>query len=1023
MTASTAPPTSSDGVPSVLVLLAVHDAADWVRDCLRGLASQTHPRVGVLAIDDGSTDDTHGILVEALGEDRVVRHPSARGMAAAFASAAGHPAAAAADHILLLHGDAVLDPDAIARLVEATQLAGVDRVGIVGGKVVAHDAPRRLLDVGRSADRFGHPYSPLQPGEIDQGQFDRVLEVLGVDTCAALVSRETWQRVGLLDERLEGHGDVDLGWRARVAGFRVLMTPLARVRRRVTTAADDPTGEGLSRRHGEDRAALATILKNDAFLTLLWVVPLFLVLSVVRLVYLALARRFEEASELIAAVGWNVAHLPGTLRRRRRIQRVRAVKDRALRRFTESAGLRLPRWFASAERILEEQRELEAEDAGQPATRRLRHRTASLFTTHPVLVVSAVALVIGAAAVRHLIGPDSLAGGALPRFPDSAGGFWSELVSAYRTTGLGGTQAATPGLGAMGGLSFLLLGSTVLAQKAMLLIGPALATVLCYRACARWVGASAPAALAAGAYGLSAVVLWAFSDGRLAALVALAVLPPLLERTATAFRPEPPPEGRPRFVAGLAVTLAIGVAFVPGLLWAFALVTVVGVVAGPRRGPGLAAAGIALLGAAVLLFPFVPSIAAGGAAALGSFVGEPDPWRILRLALGPAPGDWLVAAFLPAAALVGLGLAAAGRRADAVRVAAIVVAGLALAWAGAAGYLPTWLTNPTAFVGLAAAGCAVLVAVGLASIAGGVAREPFGARQVGAALMTFVLTVGLGAQALSAMAGDWAVGGTERITPAWAVVDSTTTGRFRVLWVGGPSGRSFPPPGGDPVAEVAAGGQIVRYQLTDRAGALAVDTGRSLVGDGADALDRAVAEILRGGTDHGGALLAPFAVRFVVADPTALPGPVAATFGAQVDLDRVPSSGLTIWRNGVTLDSAEVVTPTPTQRAILTGDGGPDVQRLTSLDGAPLAPVDGGWEGPTEGHSDVWLSTTFDAAWGIDGSDVAPVRAAGWATSFPTEAPTVRVRYGAQLPATVSAWLLAAVWAVALWLTRKQVRS
>ena len=71
----------------------------------------------------------------------------------------------------------------------------------------------------------------------------------------------------------------------------------------------------------------------------------------------------------------------------------------------------------------------------------------------------------------------------------------------------------------------------------------------------------------------------------------------------------------------------------------------------------------------------------------------------------------------------------------------------------------------------------------------------------------------------------------------------------------------------------------------------------------------------------------------------------------------------------------------------------------------------------------MWLSTTFDAAWGVDGSDVAPVRAAGWATSFPTEAPTVRVRYGAQLPATVSAWLLAAVWAVALWLTRKQVRS
>ena len=86
-------------------------------------------------------------------------------------------------------------------------------IEFLGPLAVALLMSRRLLDVGRSADRFGHPYSPLQPGEIDQGQFDRVLEVLGVDTCAALVSRETWQRVGLLDERLEGHGDVDLGWR------------------------------------------------------------------------------------------------------------------------------------------------------------------------------------------------------------------------------------------------------------------------------------------------------------------------------------------------------------------------------------------------------------------------------------------------------------------------------------------------------------------------------------------------------------------------------------------------------------------------------------------------------------------------------------------------------------------------------------------------------------------------------------------------------------------------------------------
>jgi GT2 family glycosyltransferase len=1020
MTASTAPPTST-GVASVLVILVVRDAAGWLRECLQGLASQTYPRVGVLAVDDASTDGSAEILVGALGADRILRLPSRAGYAGAFAAGAAHPAAAAADHLLLLHDDAVLDPDAIARLVEATAIDGVDRVGVVGGKIVAYDDPRRLLDVGRSADRFGHPYAPLQVGEIDQGQFDRVLEVLAVDSCAMLIARDAWQAVGLFDERLDDHGDLDLGWRVRVAGFRVLMTPLARVRHRVAGEFDDRPDETRSHRHGEDRAALATISKDYGLVTLLWVLPLFVLLSLVRLLYLLLARRLDEASELVAAFAWNIVHLPGTWTRRRAVQRQRWIKDHALRRFTESAGLRLPRWFATAERIWEEQHTLDEDEEGEPAGRRLRHRTASMFSAHPVLVVSFLALLVGAFAVRQLLTVPELAGGVIPRFPGSAGGFFAELVSAYRTTGLGGNQTASPALAGMGALSSLTFGNPELAQKVMLLAGPALATVLCYRACVRWVGAPGPAALAAAAYGLSAVVLWAFSQGRLALLVVLAVMPPLLERTARAFARTPSPEAPPRFVVGLAITLAVGVAFMPGTAIAFLLIVGTWVVAGTRRGAGLVTAILAGVGAALLLFPFVPSIAAGGASAMGSLVGEPDPWQLLRFALGDAPGGWAPAAFLTVAAVVGIGLAVPEHRGDARRLAAVIVLALTLAWAGAAGYLPVWATNPSVCVALAAAAAAVLVAIGLRAIAGGVAHESFGGRQIGAAVLTVALAVGFSSQALAAMTGTWAVGGADRTTPAWAVVDSTSTGAFRVLWIGGAAGKPFPAPGGDPVGRVAAGGQVLTYQLTDRDGTLAVDTGRSLAGSGGDALESAIAEILRGGSVHGGAMLAPFAVGVVVADP-ALPPGIAAAFGGQVDLDRIPSAGLAIWRNAVVIRTAAAVAPSEAQRAIIDAGDPAATQTLTSLTGEPLVTVEGGWEGSGANATDALVSTTYDAAWSIDGTNSEPARAFGWALVMANDGETsLRLRFGGQLPATVSAWLLAAVWAMALWITRKPV--
>ena len=107
------------------------------------------------------------------------------------------------------------------------------KVAVVGPKIVDWDEPRVLREVGRSTDRFGHPFTPLQDGERDQGQYDRVLEVLFVSSAVMLISREAWQRTGPFDERFAGHhDDLDFCWRARVAGFRVLMTPLATARHR-----------------------------------------------------------------------------------------------------------------------------------------------------------------------------------------------------------------------------------------------------------------------------------------------------------------------------------------------------------------------------------------------------------------------------------------------------------------------------------------------------------------------------------------------------------------------------------------------------------------------------------------------------------------------------------------------------------------------------------------------------------------------------------------------------------------------
>jgi GT2 family glycosyltransferase len=1018
--------TPSELAPSVLVVLVVRDAAGWLRGCLSALGSQTYPRMGVVAVDNASTDGSVKLLTKALGERRVIALKEGRGLAGSVRAALEFPVAREADYLLVLHDDTALDPDAVTRLVEAAIGMGVEDVGVVGPKVVDWEEPRLLLDVGRSADRFGHPYTPLQPGEIDQGQFDRVVEVLCVPTAAMLISREAWERAGLFDERLDArHEDLDFCWRARLAGFRVLMTPLARARHRdASVRAERREEHRRSDRYYEDRAALAAMLKNYGLLSLLWLLPLDLVLGSVRLVFLALSRRFDEALDLVAAWAWNLVHLPGTLSRRVRAQSVRKVRDRQLRRFMESAGLRLPRWFETAGQILVEQHEIDEEDEGVSVGKRLRDRTTSLVGSHPVVVACFLGIVVGAFAVRGLLGPEPLHGGALPAFPESWRGFFGELASGYRTTPLGGSLAASPALGAMGATSWLTLGSTGIAQKVLLAGGPALASVMLYRALARLTARPGAAVLGAVAYALSALVLWSFSEGRIDLLVALAVMPALAERFEAGFGRESLSDGRWRFIIGLGVTIAVGVAFLPGVILALGVLTMVHVLFGPsrRRGVGLILASSAV--AAALLFPFVATIVSEGGAALASSIGTTDLGELGRLTLGGGPGTWVIAAFLPVSAVLALALVGPEFRGVAFRAALTATAGLGLAWFASAGYLPGWAANAEVYLALAAVSEAFIVGFGLASVLGGLGRESFGLRQVGTGLLAIVLGGGLLLQSLSAMVGGWSVGGPEALPPAWALVTSSATGDFRVLWVGADTGRRFVAPGGDPVDVATGRTTSLRFGLTDQTGVSALDVGRAVTGGGAGYMRSAVDQILSGATVHGGALLAPLGVRFVVAEHGDLPEEAEALLDAQVDLDRVGTSGLTIFRNSAAIPPAAIL---PANEQVAQAVGSDDlgqIARLPSPRAGRLTAVSGGWAGVSAVVGIAVVSTEFSSEWRAeipDGNAVGPREAFGWSTSFEVPKGPVRIRFMGQWVRTFETLALGLLWAAALWVTRKPV--
>jgi hypothetical protein len=405
-----------------------------------------------------------------------------------------------------------------------------------------------------------------------------------------------------------------------------------------------------------------------------------------------------------------------------------------------------------------------------------------------------------------------------------------------------------------------------------------------------------------------------------------------------------------------------------------------------------------------------------------SRVGEPDPWRLLRLALGHAPGDWQPALVLPVGAVLALALARGPRRGPAARTAVLGVFALGCTWLSAAGYLPTWATNAPVYATLAGVCCAFVVGDGLASAFGGLERSSFGFRQIGSVLLTGILVLGLSLQVLAAMVGSWSIGDQEHLPASWSVLAAATTDDYNVVWLTAVDGEPFPAPGGDPSGIVQEGDATVAYGLTGRDGALAIDIGRPLTGGGEPALRGALDEMLSGTTVHGGALLAPFGVQFVVAPQDDVPAAAERALATQVDLEPVPSAGLLVWHNVVAVPPAGVLRADRDTAAIVASADPDMVQRFLPTVTGTLTPTEAGWRGAARRGDLTTIATAFDGAWRLSGSETTPQRAFGWATSFTDVPASVDITFADQFPRTLSIWLLAAVWAVALWITRKPVR-
>ena len=252
------------------------------------------------------------------------------------------------DFLLLCHDDVAFAPEAVSALVAEAQRSNA---GVAGPKIVDWNDPTLILQAGYDVDRFGLAVDRAGAGELEQEQHDGACEVFAVPSAAMLVRTDLFTRLGGFDAAMTFCGeDVDLCWRAHLAGAKVMMVGAATIRHRGRLAQRRGVDEEgrLSARH-----TLRAMMVNHGIISLALLLPVAALMSFVEAVAAVCLVRFGRARDVLAAWTWNISRLDVVTQRRRANSQVRKVRpaDVTVKQYFGSAAVTslIRRQFGAAE--------------------------------------------------------------------------------------------------------------------------------------------------------------------------------------------------------------------------------------------------------------------------------------------------------------------------------------------------------------------------------------------------------------------------------------------------------------------------------------------------------------------------------------------------------------------------------------------------------------------------------------------------------------------------------------------------
>ncbi len=238
--------------PTVSIIIPSWNGAHLLPTCLDALRQQTYKDFEIIVVDNASSDGSRALLAGSYPDVRVI--PLSQNLF--YAGGVNRGAQTTSSPIVVaLNNDTEAEPTWLEHLVGC--LDRHPEAGMAASKLLLFDRRTVLHSAG---DYYGVDGIPGNRGvwEEDTFQYDNATDVFSACGGAAAYRRTMLEDIGLFDEDLVGYcEDIDLAFRAQLAGYKCVYAPRARVYHMLSA-----TGGGVIASYYCGRNFISVLVKN-----------------------------------------------------------------------------------------------------------------------------------------------------------------------------------------------------------------------------------------------------------------------------------------------------------------------------------------------------------------------------------------------------------------------------------------------------------------------------------------------------------------------------------------------------------------------------------------------------------------------------------------------------------------------------------------------------------------------------------------------------------------------------------------